>query len=220
MGFIAPGLVADPILSADGFYAILFALFEYRQLFFLGETRTALWHELRLVRDKTLYHLTPKAGGEGPGSSKFVAIVIIVLANGARLRAATQTVVSPSISDAKRASNAVSLVVVGVADGELIVGVGVDREFCVDPYRQAAAKLHHGGPTLQRRAAPPRKDGVGISLPIPPEIGPEIRLPDLTTRSHDRPFGPQPDPPARPLRVAERDFAKPVISIAEGDFLP
>src|SRR5215472_13433707 len=114
------------------------------------------------------------------------------------LRAATQTVVSPSISGAKRASNAASLVVVGVADGELIVGVGVDRDVCVDPYRQAAAKLQHIGLTLQRRDALPRKDGVGISLPIPPEIGPEIRLPDLTARSRDRPFGPQPDPPARP----------------------
>ena len=106
--------------------------------------------------------MTPKAG-EGPESSKFVAIVIIVLANGARLQAATQTVVSPSISDAKRASNAVSLVVVGAADGELIVGVGVDRDLWVDPYRQAAAKLHHVGLTLQRRDVLPRKDGVGIS---------------------------------------------------------
>ena len=144
----------------------------------------------------------------------------IALSNGARLRAATQTVVSPSISDAKRASNAVSLVVVGAADDELIVGVGVDRDVCVDPYRQAAAKLHYVGLTLQRRDVLPRKDGVGISPPIPPEIGPEIRLPDLTARSRDRPFGPQPDPPARPRRVAERDIAKPVIFIVEGDLLP
>src|SRR6516162_5194703 len=102
------------------------------------------------------------------------------MANGARLRAATPTVVSPIISGAKRASNAVSLVAVGVGDGELIVGVGVDRDLCVDPYRQAAAKLQHGGPTLQRHDVLPRIDGVGISPPIPPDIGPEIRLPDLT----------------------------------------
>ena len=89
----------------------------------------------------------------------------IALANGARLRAATQTVVSPTISGAKRASNAVSLVVVGVADGELIVGIGVDRDVCVDPYRQAAAKLQHIGLTLQRRDVLPRKDGVGVSPP-------------------------------------------------------
>ena len=131
-----------------------------------------------------------------------------------------QTVVSPSISGAKRASNAVLPVAVGGADDELIVGVGVDRDVCVDPRRQAAAKLHHSGRTLQRRDVRPRKDGVGISPPIPPEIGPEIRLPDRTARSRDRPFGPQPDPPAQPRRVAERDIAKPVISIAEGDLLP
>ena len=45
MGFIAPGpigLFADPILSADGVYAILFALFEFRQLFFFTKARTTL----------------------------------------------------------------------------------------------------------------------------------------------------------------------------------
>ena len=56
----------------------------------------------------------------------------------------------------------------------------------------------------------------GLSPPIPPEIAPEIRLPHLTARSHNRPFGPEPDAPARPRRVAEGDIAKPVIVVPEG----
>jgi hypothetical protein len=44
-GFVAPvavALVTDSIFSADGFYAILFALVEYRQLFFFTKARTTL----------------------------------------------------------------------------------------------------------------------------------------------------------------------------------
>ena len=127
---------------------------------------------------------------------------------------------SPRISGAQCASDAVSSITVSVADGELIVGVGEDRDAGVDPARQAAAKLQHGGLTRQRHDVRPRIDGIGLSPPIPPEIGPEIRLPHLTARSLNRPFGPEPDTPARPGRIAEGDIALPVIVVPEGDFLP
>ena len=127
---------------------------------------------------------------------------------------------SPRISGAKRASNAVSFLVLGSADREFIVDIGEDRDVGVDPSRQAAAKLQPGDLTYQRHDVRPRIDGVGLSPPIPPEIGPEIRLPHLTAPSHNRPFGPEPDAPARPRRVAERDIAKPVIVVPERHLLP
>ena len=76
------------------------------------------------------------------------------------------------------------------------------------------------GLTHQRHEVRPRIDGIGLSPPIPPEIGPEIRLPHLTARSRNRPFGPEPDAPARPRRIAEGDIAQPVIVVPEGDLLP
>ena len=48
---------------------------------------------------------------------------------------------SPSISGAKRASNAALFLVLGTADREFIVDIGEDRDVCVDPSRQAAANL-------------------------------------------------------------------------------
>src|SRR3984957_5745824 len=87
---------------------------------------------------------------------------------------------SPRVSRAKCSSNAVSLLALRGADRELIVDVGEDRDVCVDPSRQAAAKLKHGRLIHQRHAVRPRKDGVGLSPPIAPKIAPQIRLPDLT----------------------------------------
>jgi hypothetical protein len=126
---------------------------------------------------------------------------------------------SPRVSRAECASNAVSLVV-GCADREFIVDVGEDGDVGVDPARQAAAELKHSGLIQCRHDVRSGLDRVGLSSPIPPEIAPEIRLPDLTASGHDRPFGPKPDAPARPLRVAECDIAKAVVVVPEGDLLP
>ena len=52
---------------------------------------------------------------------------------------------SPCVFCAKCASNAVSLLILRSADREFIVDIGEDRDGCVDPSRQAAAKLQHGG---------------------------------------------------------------------------
>src|SRR4249919_1746700 len=122
---------------------------------------------------------------------------------------------SPRVSRAKCSSSAVSLLALGGADPEFIVGIGEERDVCVDLSREAAAKLQHGGLTRQRHDVRSRIDGVGLSPPIPPKIGPEIRLPDLSARSYDRPFPTQSDAPARPRRVAERDIAKPIIGLPE-----
>src|ERR1700734_2935876 len=59
---------------------------------------------------------------------------------------------SPRISRAKCSSNAVSFLALRAADRELIVDVGEDRDVCVDPSRQAAAKLKHGRLIHQRHA--------------------------------------------------------------------
>ena len=52
---------------------------------------------------------------------------------------------SPRIFRAKCASNAVSFLALRSADREFIVDIGEDRDVGVDPSRQAAAKLQHGG---------------------------------------------------------------------------
>ena len=122
---------------------------------------------------------------------------------------------SPRVSGAKRASDAASFLVLASADREFIVDIGEDRDGCVEPSRHAAAKLQPSDLTFQRHDVRPRIDGIGVSPPIAPEIGVEIRLPYLTTRGDDRPFGPEPDAPARPRRIAERDIAKPVIVVPE-----
>ena len=127
---------------------------------------------------------------------------------------------SPRVFGAKCASNAISFLVLGSTDREFIIDVGEDRDACVDPSRQAAAKLQPGGLTYQRHDVRPRINGVGLSPPIAPEIGPEIRLPYLTASSGNRPFGPEPDAPARPRRVAERDIAESVIIVPERNLLP
>src|ERR1700722_15710737 len=140
------------------------------------------------------------------------------MANGS-YRRARRRAGSPRISCAKCASNAVSLVV-GRADREFVVDISEDIDVVVDSSRQAAAKPEHGRLIHERHAVRPGKDGVGLSSPIPPEIGPEIRLPNLTARSRNRPFGPEPDAPTRPRRVAEGDIAEPVIVVPEGHLLP
>jgi hypothetical protein len=127
---------------------------------------------------------------------------------------------SPSIFGAKCASNAVSFLVLGSADSEFIVDIGEDRDAGVDPSRQAAAKLQPGDLTRHRHEVRPGIDGVGLSPPIPPEIGPEIRLPHLTAGGRNRPFGPEPDAPARPRRVTEGDIAEPVIALPKANLLP
>ena len=127
---------------------------------------------------------------------------------------------SPRIFCAERASNTALFLVLGTAYREFIVDIGKDRDGGVDPSRQAAAELQPGDLTRQRHEVRAGKGGVLLSPPIPPEVAIEIRLPHLTAPSHNRPFGPEPDPAARPRGVAEGDIAKPVIVVPEGHLLP
>src|SRR5580704_708395 len=100
------------------------------------------------------------------------------MANGSNRRARRRAG-SPRISCAKCASNAVPFVVAR-ADREFIIDISEDRDVGVDSSRQAAAKLEHGRLIHERHAVRPGIDGIGLSSPIPPEIAPEIGLPDLT----------------------------------------
>ena len=52
---------------------------------------------------------------------------------------------SPRIFCAKCAPDATLFLALGRADREFIVDIGEDGDGCVDPSRQAAAKLQHGG---------------------------------------------------------------------------
>jgi hypothetical protein len=110
--------------------------------------------------------------------------------------------------------------VVACADRELIVDIGEDRDVRIDSSRDTAAELEHGRLIHQLHDVRSGIDGVGLSPPIPPEIGSEIGLPDLIARGDDRPFAAQSDTPARPRRIAERDVAEPVIVLPEGNLLP
>ena len=69
---------------------------------------------------------------------------------------------SPRRFRAKRASDAALFLVLGAADREFIIEIGEDRDGCVDPSRQAAAKLQPGDLSRERHEVRPRIDGVGL----------------------------------------------------------
>ena len=78
---------------------------------------------------------------------------------------------SPRIPDTSGAANAVTPAAVGVADGKLVVGIGVDADIGVHPYAHATAQLHALGLLQQRHQIDAGKRRRRLRPPIAPQVG-------------------------------------------------
>src|SRR5262249_23844531 len=90
----------------------------------------------------------------------------------------------------------------------------------IQPGFDAAADLHVLIAILQRHEVYAAEGRGRRVTPIGPEVGVEIRLPDLPTVGHDRPLALQPDPAFSSRRPSERHRTEYIVGVIEGYLLP